>query len=59
MSKKILNKPYPISSQLEIEDAEYIANLAYKGHVSISQMVRYILLEYIQEHKRYMEDNDI
>jgi len=59
MSKKILNNPYPISSQLEIEDAEYIADLAYNGHVSISQMVRFILLEYINEHKQYMEDNDI
>ena len=61
MSKKILNNPYPISTQVEIEHAEYIAALAYDLHVSISQMVRFILLEYIKEHKRYIEDskNDI
>ena len=53
MTKKILNKPYPISTQVEIEHAEYIADRAYESHVSISQMVRYILLEYIKEHQRY------
>ena len=57
MSRKILNKPHPISSQLEIEDAKYIALLAYHKHVSISQMVRFILLEYIKQHKEFMEDN--
>ena len=57
MSKKILNNPYPISTQVEIEHAEFIAALAYESHVSISQMVRYILLEYINQHKQFMEDN--
>ena len=57
MSKKILNKPYPISTQVEVEHAEFIAALAYESHVSISQMVRHILLEYINEHIRYKEKN--
>ncbi len=57
MSKKILNNPYPISTQVEIEHAEYIAAHAYDKHVSVSQMVRYILLEYIHQHKKFMEDN--
>jgi len=57
MSKKILNKPYPMSSQLEIEDAKYIALLAYHKHISVSQMIRNILLEYIHKHKKFMVDN--
>ena len=57
MSKKILNNPFPMSSQLEKEDAEYIALLAYHKHVSVSQMIRNILLEYIKQHKEFMEDN--
>ena len=57
MSKKILNNPHPISTQIEIEHAEYIAAHAYDNHVSISQMVRYIILEYINQHKKFMENN--
>jgi len=59
VSRKILNKPYPISTQLEKDDAEYISILAYQNHASISQMVRNILIQYIEQHKRYIDDNKI
>ena len=53
MTKKILNKPYSISTTIEIEDAEFIQDLAYERHISISQLVRDIILEYIEEHEQY------
>lgn len=51
MSKKILNNPLPISTQLEKEDAEYFQRLAYENHASVSQMVRNILLEYKEDNE--------
>lgn len=50
MSRKILNKPHTISTQLELKDAEYFYNLAYENHASVSQMIRNILLEYKEDH---------
>jgi len=49
MSKKILNNPHPIATQLEKEDAEYFHKLAYENRVSVSQMIRTILLEYKED----------
>ena len=49
MSKKILNNPYPIATQLEKEDAEFFHKLAYERRATVSQTVRDILLEYIDE----------
>ena len=51
MSVKLYEKPHILTTVLEKEDAKYIIDLAHENRLSISQQIRQILEEYIEDQR--------
>ena len=49
--QKIFKKPRILTTQVEEEHAKYIEELAYENHASVSEQIRNILIEYIEDHE--------